>query len=144
MTDARKLRMNLESTLDSVDAAELIVQRMAEINGFDEDQVDQIGMVIREVVANAVKHGNDFNPDKKVNFDASVDEVAFRVTVVDQGQGFDPKTVRDPLAEENLLNASGRGLLIIKALFDEVDIGPGEDTGTIVRLVKYRNKALKE
>lgn len=138
MTDARKLRLNLESTVDSVEAAELIVQRMAELNGFDEDQVDQIGMGIRETMTNAVSHGNGFSPDKTVSFDASIDEDAFRVTVIDQGPGFDPHAVRDPLAEENLLRASGRGLLMMRAFFDEVEVGAGDASGTRVSLVKYR------
>jgi serine/threonine-protein kinase RsbW len=138
MIDARKLRINLESTLDSVEAAELIVQRMAELNGFDEDQVHQIGMGVRETVANAVKHGNRYRTDKTVSFDASIDEVAFRVTVIDQGPGFAPDCVPDPLQSENLLMDSGRGLLLMRAFFDEVDVGPCLGSGTRVRLVKYR------
>lgn len=132
------MRLNLESTLDSVEAAELIVQRMAELNGFNEEQVDQIGMGIRETVINAVSHGNEFSPDKTVSFDASIDEVAFRVTVGDQGGGFDPTQVRDPVAEESLLLPSGRGLLMMRAFFDEVEVAAGEGSGTKVRLVKYR------
>ncbi len=140
MVDARKLRLNLESTLDSVEAAELIVQRMAELNGFDEDQVHQIGMGVRETVANAVEHGNCFHADKTVSFDASIDREAFRVTVIDQGCGFDPDRVPDPLQGDNLLMASGRGLLLMRAFFDVVEVGPCEGSGTRVRLVKYRAK----
>lgn len=137
MTDCRKLRLSLESTLDSIEAAELIVQRLAELNGFDEDQVHQIGMGVRETVANAVKHGNRFSSDKRIAFDAAVDEGAFEVTVTDQGTGFEPESVADPLEGENLLRASGRGLLLMKAFFDEVEVGPCAGTGTRVRLVKY-------
>ena len=140
MVDARKLRLNLESTLDSVEAAELIVQRMAELNGFDEDQVHQIGMGVRETVANAVEHGNCYSRDKTVSFDASIDEVAFRVTVIDQGLGFAEDCVPDPLRAENLLSTSGRGLLLMRAFFDEVDVQPCVGSGTRVRLVKYRTK----
>ena len=142
MTDARKLRLNLESTLDSVEAAELIVQRMAEINGFDEEQVDQIGMGIRETVCNAVTHGNGLSPNKTVTFDASIDEVAFRVTVIDEGPGFNPETVRNPLDAENLLRPCGRGLLLMRAFFDEVEVGTGDGSGTKVCLVKYRTKGV--
>ena len=138
MTDPRKLRLKLESTLDSVEAAELIVQRMADLNGFDDEQVYQIGMGVREMVINAIEHGNGFGSDKTVSFDASVDEDAMRVTVIDQGSGFDPSSVRDPLAEENMLRCSGRGLLLMRAFFDEVEIGPGEDSGTRIHSVKYR------
>ena len=138
MIDVRKLRLNLESTLDSVEAAELIVQRMAELNGFDEGEVHQIGMGVRETVANAVEHGNRYGADKKVSFDASVDEVAFRVTVTDQGPGFEPDSVPDPLVGGNLLMSSGRGLLLMRAFFDKVEVEPCRGSGTRVRLVKYR------
>ena len=138
MLDARKLQLTLESTLDSVEAAELIVQRMAELNGFDEDQVHQIGMGVRETVANAVEHGNKFSSVKTVAFAASIDEVAFRVTVIDQGLGFAPDCVPDPLKGENLLMASGRGLLLMRAFFDEVEVGVCRGSGTKVCLVKYR------
>ena len=140
MTDARKLRLNLESTLDSIEAAELIVQRMAEINGFDDEQVDQIGMGIRETMCNAVMHGNSLSPDKTVTFAASIDEVAFRVTVIDQGPGFDPDTIRDPLDTENLMRPCGRGLLLMRTFFDEVEVGSGDGSGTKVCLVKYRTQ----
>ncbi len=137
MTDCRKLRLSLESTLDSIEAAELIVQRLAELNGFSEDQVHQIGMGVRETVANAVKHGNGFNSAKRVSFDAAVNEGAFEVTVTDQGAGFEPECVADPLEGKNLLRASGRGLLMMRAFFDEVEVSPCVGTGTRVRLVKY-------
>ncbi len=143
MTDARKLRLSLESTLDSVEAAELIVQRMAEINGFDADQVHEIGVGVREMMVNAVKHGNGFSPDKAVLFDASVDEEAFRASVTDEGGGFDPERVQDPLVAEGLLLPSGRGLLMMRAFFDEVEIRPVQGSGTTVRLVKYRTKGAK-
>lgn len=141
MVDARQLRLNLESTLDSVRAAELIVQRLAELNGFDEDQVHQIGMGVRETVANAVQHGNGLCPDKTVSFHASVDERALRVRVVDQGPGFSADCVADPLACENRLAASGRGLLLMRAFFDVVELESPEGSGTSVRLVKYRSES---
>ena len=144
MTDPRKLRLCLESTLDSVEAAELIVERMAELNGFDQDQVYQIGMGVRETVVNAVKHGNQFSPNKTVSFDASIDEEAFSVCVTDQGGGFRPDSVADPLDAESLLLPSGRGLLMMRAFFDVVEFGPSGDSGTMVRLVKYRTSCAGE
>lgn len=138
MSGPQKLRLTLESTLDSVEAAELIVQRMAELNGFDADQVHQIGMGVRESMANAVKHGNCFDADKAVSFCASVTESGLEVTVADEGCGFDPCTVRNPLDDENLLLSSGRGLLMMRAFFDEVRVAPRADSGTEVCLVKYR------
>lgn len=141
MVDARKLQLTLESTLDSIEAAELIVQRMAELNGFDQEQVHQIGMGVRETMANAVAHGNQFSEGKRVGFSASIDEEAFSICVTDQGAGFDPDRVRDPLREDALLLPSGRGLLMMRAYFDVVEIGPCAALGTRVRLVKYRTKS---
>ena len=88
-------------------------------------------------MANAVKHGNAFNLAKRVSFDAAVDEAAFEVTVTDQGAGFELEDVADPCEGDNLLRASGRGLLMMKAFFDEVEVGRCAGTGTRVRLVKY-------
>ena len=129
----------MESTLDSVEAAELIVQRMAQLNGFDEEQINRIGMAVREAVANAVTHGNGYSSGKSVFFEASIDAEAFRVAVADEGKGFDPDLVADPLAAENLLKASGRGLLMMNAFFDEVEVASAGETGTKVFLVKYRS-----
>lgn len=137
--DARKLSLKMESTLDSVEAAELIVQRMTQLNGFDEEQIGRIGMAVREAVVNAVTHGNGYNCEKSVFFEALIDGDALRVAVADQGKGFDPGQVADPLAAENLHKASGRGLLLMKAFFDEVAVAPGDETGTKVFLVKYRS-----
>ena len=143
MTDCRKLRLALESTLDSIDAAELIVQRLAELNGFSEEQVHQIGMGVRETVANAIEHGNGLDSGERILFDAAVDDAAFEVTVTDQGAGFEPECVADPCEGENLLRASGRGLLLMRASFDEVEISPCASTGTRVRLVKYCAKGAR-
>ena len=137
MKDCRKLRLNFESSLDSVDAAELIVERLAQLSGFDADQVYQIGMGVRETMVNAICHGNRLGSAKTVSFEASIDESAMQVIIRDEGTGFDPSEVDDPLKGEHLLRGSGRGLLIMKAFFDEVEVSPGPGPGTNVRLVKY-------
>ncbi len=138
MTECRQLRVNFESTLASVEAAELIVERLGQLSGFDEEQVYQIGMGVRETMVNAIRHGNREGPGKTVSFEASIDADCMRIVVTDQGSGFDPAEVADPRECENLLHASGRGLLIVRAFFDEVEVGPGSGAGTRVRLVKYR------
>jgi serine/threonine-protein kinase RsbW len=127
----------MDSTLDSVDAAEESVLRVAEAIGFQEDDLHQIGMAVRECMVNAVVHGNRYNQRKKVHLE--VMKAAERLTVVigDEGQGFDPKDLPDPLAEENLLRQSGRGLLLIQAFVDDLEVRPRQPSGTEVRMVKY-------
>jgi len=133
--------MLLDSTLDSVEVAEMEVLKAAEDIGFGEDDLHQIGMAVRESMVNAVVHGNRYNARKKVH--VSVTKATDRLTVViaDEGEGFDPNQLPDPLAEENLLRQSGRGLLLIRAFVDEFQVRRGQPTGTEVRMVKYLAKA---
>ena len=131
----------LESTLDSVDVAEEAVLRVAGEIGFPEDDLHQIGMAVRESMVNAVVHGNRYNARKKVHL--SVSRSAERLTIVigDEGEGFDMNSLPDPLAEENLLKQSGRGLLLIQAFVDEFQMRRRQPSGTEVRMVKYLAKA---
>ena len=127
----------LDSTLESVDAAEEIVLNAARELGFGDDLQHQIGMAVRESVVNAVVHGNCYNQLKKVRLSVSKAPDRLTVTVADEGKGFDINSLPDPLAEENLLNQSGRGIFLMKAFMDECQVRPLEPTGTEFRLVKY-------
>jgi serine/threonine-protein kinase RsbW len=131
----------LDSTLDSVEIAEDEVLRNAQEIGFREEELHQIGMAVRETMVNAVVHGNRYNARKKVHL--SVMKAADRLTVViaDEGEGFDMNALPNPLAEENLLRQSGRGLLLIQAFVDEFQVRRGQPGGTEVRMVKYLAKA---
>ena len=130
-------RLLLDSTLDSVEVAEAAVLNDAKAIGFQEEQLHQLGMAVRETMVNAVVHGNRYNARKKVR--VSVIKALDRLTIViaDEGEGFDPNTVPNPLATENLMRQSGRGLLLIQAFVDEFQISPGQPRGTEIRMVKY-------
>lgn len=130
----------LESTLDSVDVAEEAVLRVAGEIGFLEDDLHQIGMAVRESMVNAVVHGNRYNARKKVHLSVSRSPERLIVVIGDEGEGFEMKSVPDPLAEENLLKQSGRGLLLIQAFVDEFEMRRRQPSGTEVRMVKYLSK----
>jgi serine/threonine-protein kinase RsbW len=130
------LQTTLESTLQSVDLAEELVKRESAKAGFDEDTQHQIGMAVRECVVNAVVHGNRYNANKKVHLDVERTPHGMSVVVGDEGAGFDMNAIADPLAPENLLKQSGRGIMIIRAFMDEFDMHPRPGGGTEVRLVK--------
>ena len=131
----------LESTLDSVDTAEETVLRVAGEIGFPQDDLHQIGMAIRESMVNAVVHGNRYNARKKVHLSVSRSPERLTVVIGDEGEGFDLDKLPDPLAEENLLKQSGRGLLLIQAFVDEFQVRRRHPAGTEVRMVKYLAKA---
>ena len=127
----------LESKLDSVDEAEELVLQMAEKAGFDEDDLHKIAMSVRESMVNAVVHGNRYNAHKKVHVTVVSAPGRLEIRIVDQGEGFELTEIPDPLEEENLLRNSGRGIFLMKAFMDEVQVRRAEPAGTEVTLGKY-------
>jgi serine/threonine-protein kinase RsbW len=139
--EARTVDLVLDSTLESVDTAEETVLREAQELGFDEDDLHRIGMSVRECMVNAVVHGNRYNARKKVHLTVSRAPDRLAVVIADEGEGFDIAALPDPLANENLLRHSGRGLLLIQAFMDEFQLRTREPKGTEVKMVKYVAKA---
>jgi serine/threonine-protein kinase RsbW len=131
----------LDSTLESVDVAEEDVLAEAQTLGFDEDDLHRIGMSVRECMVNAVVHGNRYNARKQVRLAVSHAHDRLEVVIADEGDGFEMSALPDPLADENLMRHSGRGLLLIQAFMDEFQIRKREPKGTEVKMVKYAAKA---
>ncbi len=129
--------LTLESTIESVDVVERTAEEFAERAGFDEDTVQNIAMAVREAAVNAVLHGNAYDPTKHITavFEANSD--ALIVRIADKGPGLDPTAVPDPLAPENILRGSGRGIFLIKAFMDEVHFRQLHP-GTELTLIKHR------
>jgi len=135
--DAMSVVATFGSTLESVDSAEALVLGIANEMGFQEDDVHQIGMAVRESVVNAVVHGNCYSKRKKVRLSVTKERDRILVTVADEGKGFDLDSLPDPLSQDNLLRQSGRGILLIRAFVDELHVRRIEPAGTELRLVKY-------
>jgi serine/threonine-protein kinase RsbW len=131
----------LESTLESVDHAEELASGVAQLAGFDEDDLMKIGMAVREAVVNAVVHGNRYSEQKKVHFSVNKNGEGLTVRVADEGEGFDFEHVPDPLAPENLLRSSGRGIFLIRSFMDELEIRRLKPRGTELVLTKYKVKS---
>ncbi len=127
---------HLESTLDSVDASEERVKNLASESGLHEDDAYQLGYAVREAMVNAVVHGNGYSANKLVHFVISKSNSSIHILIEDEGQGFVPERQADPLAEENLLNQSGRGIMIIRAFVDEFFIERAATGGTRVFMRK--------
>jgi len=134
--DSNRVKLQLQSTLDSVDTAEQLVLEAARQMGFDEDDQHRIGVAVRESMINAVAHGNRYNVHKSVHLAVDSFRDRLEVRIGDEGNGFDPAAVPDPVAAENLLRQSGRGLLMIQAFMDEFLVRRREPRGTEITLVK--------
>ena len=133
---SRTVEQVLESTLESVDQAERVTLDLARESGFGEEDLDRIGMSVRECVVNAVVHGNRYNANKKVQLSIFRTPRQFTVRIADQGEGFDPAELPDPVAGDNLLRQSGRGIFLMKTFMDDVQVRRLHPAGTEVILTK--------
>ncbi|MFN8641856.1 MAG: ATP-binding protein [Candidatus Binatia bacterium] len=125
-----------------IDFVEVVCTHMSKLVGFDDDTLHWISIALRESVANAMKHGNKGDEAKRVavEFIASPADQPSElvITVRDQGEGFDPGQVADPLAADNLLKSSGRGIFLMRNFMDEVALSRAPEGGMEVRMVKRR------
>src|SRR5437660_1337867 len=117
-TPEHRVSYTLDSTLETVDSAEQAAGKVATEAGFDEDEVMRISMAVREAAVNAVLHGNAYDPGKKVSLVLERTAVDLVITIRDQGKGLDMSKIPDPLAPENLLKTSGRGIFLIRSFMD--------------------------
>ncbi len=131
-----RISYKLDSTLETVDSAEQTASRIASETGFGEDEVMQIAMAVREAAVNAVLHGNAYDPEKKIELEFERTTQDLVITIRDQGKGLDKAMLPDPLAPENLLKTSGRGIFLIRSFMDDVQINPSQ-TGTEIKLFKH-------
>jgi len=125
----------MESTLESVNRAEEMADQIAARVGLDEDTRSGVSMAVREAMINAVLHGNAYDPGKRVNVTFEQNGRELVVTISDEGKGFVPEDVPNPLAPENLLKQSGRGIFLMRAFMDEVRFRK-LDPGTEIILIK--------
>lgn len=134
------VRLEIPSNFELLDVIQAASDRLAVLAGLDEDAVHWIGVAVRESVINAIKHGNREDYGKLVMIEFSIAPVVapteFVVRVVDQGEGFEPEEVADPLAPENILKSSGRGIFFMRSFMDDVVLRRGSEGGMEVRMVK--------
>jgi serine/threonine-protein kinase RsbW len=134
------VRLQIHSNFEMVDFVQVVSDRIGQLAGLDEDTVHWIGVAVRESVINAIKHGNREDYRKIVTVEFTATPIAepneLVVRVVDQGEGFEPDLVADPLAPENILKSSGRGIFFMRSFMDDVVLQRGAHGGMEVRMVK--------
>jgi serine/threonine-protein kinase RsbW len=132
------IRLEFTSTFEMVDFVEVVGGHVSRDVGLDEDQAHWVGVAIRECVINAIKHGNQHDASKRVFVEFTTTDAPRAVTirVRDQGAGFDPETIADPLAPENLLKGSGRGIFLIRSFMDDVQLQRSPEGGMEILMVK--------
>jgi serine/threonine-protein kinase RsbW len=122
--------------MESVGEVEAAADKLAGEAGLDEDERFHVAMAVREAAVNAVLHGNEYDPAKKITASLENTGKDLIFTISDQGKGVDPDKLPDPLAPENLLRGTGRGIFLIRSFMDEVHFRQLQP-GTELTLVKH-------
>ena len=134
------IRIEMPSSFELLDVVQLLSDRLSAIAGLDEDTTHWVGVSVRESVINAIKHGNREDLAKRVVVEFALtprrDPEEFSVRVLDEGAGFDPDHVANPLDPENVLKSSGRGIFFMRSFMDDVAIERRPEGGMSVRMSK--------
>jgi serine/threonine-protein kinase RsbW len=135
------LKIEFDGSFDILQFVQTASDQVCKHVGIDQDVQEAIELAIRESVINAIKHGNRNDARKRVFVEFSTecvrqDTVQLTICVRDEGEGFDPQSIPDPLAEENLLKSSGRGLLLMRSFMDDVEIRNVPEGGVEIRMIK--------
>ena len=138
--DGHLIRLKLPSTFELLDIVQVLSDRISGMAGLDEDATHWVSVAVRESVINAIKHGNREDHDKHVTVEFLLTPRAkpeeFVVEVQDEGDGFDPGDIANPLDPENVLKSSGRGIFFMRNFMDDVSIARRPEGGMAVRMSK--------
>lgn len=136
MPEEHRFHLSIGSRFENIELVQVVLRDCLQRISMDEDTQHWVDVAVREALANAIKHGNDQNPAKQVHVDLIVEGAEVVIQVEDEGVGFDPSHLEDPLAPENLLRPNGRGIFYMKSFMDDIKYGSGPGGGTRVTLRK--------
>ncbi|HVT60457.1 MAG TPA: ATP-binding protein [Thermoanaerobaculia bacterium] len=136
MSDPQSFHLSIGSRFENIELVQIVLKDALERLGMEDDARHWVDVAVREAVANAIKHGNALDPAKQVKIDLTLDGETLTIRVEDEGPGFDPSHLEDPLAPENLLKPNGRGIFYMKSFMDTIEYGPRPGGGTVVTMRK--------
>lgn len=135
-TVERQLHLTISSRFENIELVQMTVDEVLRETGASEEHRHWIGLALREAVANAIKHGNQQDASKRVEVEVDLAGGELEIRVSDEGPGFNPDAVKDPLAPENKFRADGRGIFYMRKFMDDVRYAFRPSGGTIVTLRK--------
>jgi serine/threonine-protein kinase RsbW len=121
---------------ESIERLQSEVSAALHAHAYDDAAAFAIRLALEEALVNGFRHGNKGNPDKRVTVFCVIDGEHVRLEVTDEGEGFDPGSVPDPTAEENIEIPSGRGIMLMRAYMTTVEYVP---PGNCLRIVYRRD-----
>ena len=137
-TKTKIFSITIPSNTLYLERVEKLTAEVSDYAKLTQNECDDLSIVVTELVNNAIHHGNKQNQSKKVYINFYVKSNQLEIHIKDEGNGFNPEKLKDPLEPENLLNESGRGIFLIRNLMDKLDF-KFTDIGTEVIAIKYIN-----
>ncbi len=130
------VRISIGSRYENIDLIQVVVDEALMRLGLDEDARHWVGIAVREGVANAIKHGNQQDPDKQVEVELKVESEEAVIQIEDVGPGFDPEGIEDPREDQNILKPNGRGIFYMRSFMDDIQYTFRSGGGTVVTMRK--------
>lgn len=134
---ANRVKLVVPSRIESLALINAVAEEVADAMAFDEEARNAITISVVEAGTNAIQHGNREDSSKPTEVLFVQEDGQLVILIRDEGAGFNPDRLADPLAVENMFAESGRGVYILRSFMDEVDFSFRSGTGTECRLVKY-------
>ncbi len=127
--------LTIPSDLGEARRVQELIEVALQASSYTEHDIFSIKLALEEALVNAIKHGNQMDPDKRVLVVFHVTRERFDIRITDEGVGFNPEDVPDPTAIENLERPCGRGLLLMRGFMTEVEY---HGRGNVVSMAKVR------
>ncbi|MEX1136125.1 MAG: ATP-binding protein [Balneolales bacterium] len=121
----------IPSDLENLEDVQNFSEKIKEWANLEENNATAVSLALSEAVTNAIIHGNKENVKKKVNIQAKLSNNVLHILIEDEGEGFTPSRLPNPLAEENVLKISGRGVYLMNQFCDKVKYS---DKGNLLTL----------
>lgn len=133
--DPSPFHLTIGSRFENIELVHAVLADALSAFDLDEDNCHWVDLAVREAVANAIKHGNRLEPDKRVEIELELQGEELVVRVRDEGEGFDPGELESPLDPENRMRPDGRGIFYMQSFMDDIEyrFRPGEGTEVTLR-----------
>jgi serine/threonine-protein kinase RsbW len=132
------VELNIPSEMDLIGMVVDLGTSLIGLKGFGSDDVSAVRFAIHETLVNAILYGNEGKANARVNIKFYLKGDCFYTDIDDEGKGFDPDTLADPTAPENLLNVHGRGIFLVKSLTEDFTVRKLPDKGVRVTFCRLK------
>ncbi|MDY0092194.1 MAG: ATP-binding protein [Candidatus Vecturithrix sp.] len=132
MNSVKEITITIPSSTEFVGPVVKFFDALFGEKGIKEPATTNVTTSVIEAIGNAITHGNKGDISKTIGIFITLRQKKMTIKVQDQGEGFDDSSLPDPLAPENLLNLSGRGIFFMKSLMDRVEFKCNGNGSTVI------------